>query len=270
MIMGQRTEPWSMEYIDLGDKITLTNSEINITLPRDPTIYPNPAGETWYIGYGNQLKPVLTSYAHAPDTWPTNATDLQVNFPGALPPEDTMVGAIPKSGSGVLPVPQPLNAVRINGLELNAAAQKFSGPWTEQMLLSWLPSTPSYDLTLSIRAVGRGEAQGSCSCDDDCESGMSCDEGSCYAINGSSDTQIGELVCSVKDDGEFSLSPDQVSDFLKSVQVDAVGYLLVVGRLTEGEITQMPDTLTHNGKRLSTAAIRTRGIDAIITRLERP
>ena len=270
VIMGPRSEPWSMEYIDLGDTISLTGPDFALDLPRDPTIYPTPAGETWYIGYGNQLKPVLTSYPHGSDTWPSTAATLEASFPGTLPPEDTMVGAIPSPGSGSLSIPQPLNSVRINGLELNEAAQQFKGPWTEQMLLSWLPSTPSADLTLSIRAIQRGEAQGSCVCDDDCSSGLSCNEGSCYAIHGSSDAQVGELVCSLKDDGEYSLSPSQVSDFLNAVQTDSVGYLLVIGRMAEDQISQVPDTLTHNGKRLSTAPIRTRGIDAIITRLEAP
>ena len=138
------------------------------------------------------------------------------------------------------------------------------------MLLSWQPSTPASELTLSIRAVERGEAQGSCVCDDDCESGLSCNEGACYSIHGSSDAQVGELVCSLKDDGEYALSPDQVSDFLEAVQTNSVGYLLVIGRVAESKIAEVPDTLTHNGKRLPTSPIRTRGIDAIITRLEAP
>ena len=57
--VGGRSYPGSMEYIDVGDHISLSNDTVQVTLDRDPVFYPRPAGESWYVGYGASLMPVL-------------------------------------------------------------------------------------------------------------------------------------------------------------------------------------------------------------------
>jgi hypothetical protein len=268
--IGGRSEPWSTEYIDLGDHIALTSETVSARLERDPTLYPDPAGETWYIGYGNALLPVLTDYPHRQDNWPQLASELQVSFSGTLPPKETMVGAIPYPASGTLSIPPAISSPAINGVDLEATSTSFDGPWESPLTVSWLPSTPSAPLILSIRAVGQGDAQGSCTCDADCGTGMGCLNNQCYSLQGSSDAQLGELVCTLQDNGSFSITPDMIAPLLEATQINTSGYLLVLARATEGTINELPDTLSYNGRRIPTAPMRTRGIDAIITRLEGP
>ena len=265
-LLTGRVEPYSVEYVDVGDHILLQSNDVSVKLARDPVIYPNPAGEIWYVGYGAALLPVLQNYPHAKDTWPTEKTDLAVSFPGTLPPSDTMVGAIPYPTTGTLPIPAAVTGVHINDVEVNEASTTFAGPWNEPMTIKWQPA--SHPLTVSVRALAQGEAQGSCSCDADCgSSGLVCKESQCLAAQGSSDAQIAEMVCTLSDDGEFTFSPDMMTTLVDG-SPQAVGYLLVISRIGESQIADPPDVLSHNGRRLKNAPIRTRGIDAIITRLE--
>ncbi|MEC7987389.1 MAG: hypothetical protein VX278_19630 [Myxococcota bacterium] len=264
--LGTRGEPFSVEYVDVGDRITLTNEEVSVRLNRDPSLYPKPAGETWYIGYGAALQPALTSYPHGADTWPAQAADLTLHFPGTLPPKDTMVGAIPYPVTDSLPIPHPLTNVQINGSSLSQSATSFTGPWSESLNLTWDPAPNASPLTVSIRLIGSGDAQGPCDCDADCSEGLVCQDTVCMPQHGASDQQLGELVCTLRDDGEFSIAPSMMAPLRG--EVEAAGALLIVSRVAESQISDPPSILTHNGKKLQNAPIRTRGIDAIITRLE--
>ena len=266
-VHGTRSAPSSTEYIDIGDHILLTGNHMRAKLNRDPVFYPDPAGETWYISYGEALYPVLQDYTHGHDTWPQQTEELQLSLPGTLPPKESMVGAIPYPVSGNLPIPAEIQSLAINGEGITATSRSFDGPWQEDMVLSWEPSTPTQALTLSIRLLGQGEAAGSCSCDADCGEGLSCLENQCYSVDGASDVQLAELVCTLKDDGSFSLASGSMAELLSQYQPH--GILMVVSRITEAEF-EVPDILSHNGKRLKHAPIRTRGVDAIMTRLEMP
>ena len=267
-IIGTRVAPGSVENIDVGDGIRLKGTKVDVTLPRDPLFYPKPAGDIWYIAYGENLSPVLQNYAHGNDTWPEQAEDLAVSMPGTLPPKETMVGAFPYPVTGYLPIPSSVEGLQINGSLVDEQAQSFVGPWTEDMVLTWAPASTAHPLTVSILLLGEGTSQGACVCDEDCGDGLSCRENECFATNGSSDMLLAEYVCTLSDDGSYTMSKGSVSELLN--KTNAKGALLVVSRVAQGEISDIPAVLSHNEKQLTHAPIRTRGIDAIMTRLELP
>lgn len=272
-IIGPRSYAGSTEYIDVGDQVLLSADGIEARLARDPVIYPRPAGESWYVGYGAQLTPSLIGYEAGLDSWKSGVT-LDVSFAGGLPPQYATVGAIPYPlENASMTLPTELSDVKVNGEVVRAPKHgedddpvRFSGPWTEAMEITWTPSDPPQQLTIAIRNVGSA-SEGACSCDDDCGSGFSCQDSECFGDDGSSGEQLGELLCTVADDGSFSISPADVEQLQNNTKVDWAGSILIVSRITEGEITT-PDVLTFNGKRIENGLVRTRAIDAIYTRVE--
>lgn len=277
-LIGPRSYAGSVEYVDVGDKLTLSADGLSAALPRDPVIYPRPAGESWYIGYGSKLNPSLIDYDKGLDNWRSGAS-LSIAFPGGLPPQYATVGAIPYplEGDAAMTLPDDLVDVQVNGEAVRAPQHgeeddlvRFAGPWTEAMEITWTPADSAQSLTISLRNVGKNpEGEGACSCDEDCGSGFSCTEEKCFGDDGSSGQQLGELVCTVADDGSFSISPEDVAQLKKQTESEGwSGSILVISRITEGEIT-IPDILTFNGKRMETEPVRTRAIDAIYTRLEK-
>ena len=96
---------------------------------------------------------------------------------------------------------------------------------------------------------------------------MICSENSCYVEKGATDDQKGELVCTLKDDGEYVLKSKSIRDFQKAVGNDTLGYLLVVSRMKTGDL-DVPDVYSHNGKKIPSAKVRWRTMDSILTRLE--
>jgi len=275
-VFGSRTSPGSVEYVDVGDSVRLLGETLDVRLPRDPVIYPRPAGEAWYVEYGAQLEPVLIDYLYGKDNWLSEAS-LVVSFPGGLPPQYATVGAIPYpllDGSMILPSDiLDLNvqgeAVRppVHGEEDDPV--RFAGPWNEPMEIIWTPAASPQNLTIAIRAVA-STPEGICICDDDCGAGFSCVDSACLGDDGSSAKQLGELVCTVADDGAFTLSPEDVKTFASQLNdAEWEGSILVVSRITQGTVT-VADVLTFNGKRIATGSVRTRAIDSIYTRLEVP
>jgi hypothetical protein len=267
---GQRSYPGSVEYVDVGDQVLLSGEDLSFRLPRDPVIYPRPAGEAWYVEYGSQLAPVLNGYEPGADNWRSGAS-LGVSFPGGLPPQYATVGAIPYPLSdGTMELPPDILDLQIGGEEVKAPSGdlRFHGPWEEAMELSWTPSDEGAPLTISLRALGYGE-EGPCDCSEDCGPGFFCEDGACLGEDGASWNQLGELVCTVEDDGSFSLAPSEAQVLVDQAGSDWAGSILVASRSTEGQL-QVPDVLTFNGKRISNGPVRTRGIDAIFTRVEVP
>lgn len=277
-IIGPRANAGSVEYVDVGDKITLSGNGIAAELPRDPVIYPRPAGEAWYVGYGAKLMPSLIDYDGGLDNWGTSAS-LSIAFPGGLPPDYATVGAIPYplASDATMALPADINDIQINGEAVRAPIHgeeddlvRFAGPWSEALEITWAADNASEPLTISIRNLGRNpEGEGECSCDEDCGEGFSCTEGQCFGADGSSAHQLGELVCTVADDGSFTISPEDVAQLKKQTELESwVGSILIISRITEGEL-EIPDILTFNGKRMKTEPVRTRAIDAVYTRLEK-
>ena len=264
-IIGPRSEASSTDYVDVGDSIRLRGETVDVSLQRDPTNYPRPAGEIWYVGYSAGLGPVLQNYAHGKDTWPTSATTLQVITQGGLPPEDSMIPAIPYGFIGELGIPASLENIAINGTSLDANSEAFT--WADSLQFTWTPSTNSGVVQIAIRYLGTGSAQDDCSCDEDCGEDLTCVDGGCMATEGSSDHQLAELVCTVADDGNFTLTSSMLPSDLTNI--DAQGWLLLLSRMEQKEITA-PDIISHNRKRLQNYGIRTRGIDTVVTRLEKP
>jgi hypothetical protein len=267
-IMSPRTEGYSTEYIDVGDTLLLQNENIYVSLPRDPNIYPRPAGENWFVGYGNQLLPVLKDYPHKADTWSESAQELQISFSGSLPPKDATVGAVPFPSQGSIQLPESLQNVQINGVTVDRNTTSFSGIGDNDFTLTWNVATEVTPLTLSIRALGKGESLGDCTCNEDCGTGMICNDNSCFVEKGATDDQRGELVCTLEDDGEFVLQNKQIQKLLQNTQADTLGYLLVVSRMKTGDL-EIPDVISHNGKRIPTKMVRWRTMDSILTRLEK-
>jgi hypothetical protein len=274
IVMGPRSSPGSVEYVDVGDTVRLKGGSLDVRLARDPVIYPRPAGKAWYVEYGAKLEPVLTDYSNGNDNWRSEAT-LSVTFPGGLPPQYATVGAIPfPLQDGSMTLPPDILDLTVQGEIVRAPLHgeeddpvRFAGPWASPMELTWTAADSPQNLTIAIRAVA-SIPEGNCICDDDCGAGFSCVESTCFGDDGSSAKQLGELVCTVADDGSFTLSPDDVKSFASQLNdADWAGSILVVSRINQGTIT-VPDVLTFNGKRISTGTIRTRAIDSIYTRLE--
>jgi hypothetical protein len=272
-IIGPRSYPGSTEYIDVGDQVRLSADGVQAILARDPVIYPRPAGESWFVGYGSTLTPSLIDYEAGLDNWKSGTT-LDISFPGGLPPQYATVGAIPYPLiNASMTLPTQLSDVMVNGEAVRAPQHgeeddpvRFAGPWAEAMEITWTPSDPPQPLTIAIRTVG-SVSEGDCSCDEDCGSGFSCQEAECFGDDGSSSEQLGELLCTVTDDGTFSISPADVEQLQNNTKEKLAGSILIVSRITEGEITT-PDVLSFNGKRIENGTVRTRAIDAIYTRLE--
>ena len=136
-IVSSRVEPSSVEYIDVGDAIVLQNEDIFVSLPREPKTYPRPAGESWFVGYGYELLPVLENYTHKSDTWSEEPQDVQLSFMGGLPPKEATVGAIPFPFESTIQLPESLQDVKINDQKLDAFSTVFAVEEEGDLHLNW-------------------------------------------------------------------------------------------------------------------------------------
>jgi hypothetical protein len=263
------------EFVDVGDHIALsTVGQVQVRLERDPSAHPRPAGESWYVGYGGVLLPALTDHEELPDTWRSEAT-WSIGFPGTVAPAEATFGAVPFPLSGaVIHLPPSLDDLSIGGRPVVAPAHgrddvRHPGPWTQSMDISWTPSTSLGDVTLAVRLHG-AESEGACGCQADCGPGFACESGQCMGKDGSGSAVLGELVCTLADDGKHTLRPEQLGPLLQLAQGGKVaGATLWAARINEGTAF-IPDVLTWNGRKVGINPVRVRASDIIITRLESP
>ena len=272
----ERSLPGSGELVDVGDRIDLrAGADLHVRLERDPSVYPRPAGDAWWLGYGGQLMADIQGHDLLPDTW-RSGTDLDVSFPGGITPESSTLGSVPAPAEGLtLRLPSAVEGLTLGGEAVRAPQHsdeaddvvRFAGPWSEPIELRWTPAEPAENLTLSLRVLAVG-VEAPCACEEDCGPGFTCEEGACVTDEGATWNQVGEVVCTVVDDGEFTLQPEQVAD-LGAWGAGSAGAMLLVSRISQGE-GEIPPILTWSGKRVDETTIRTRGIDTVVTRLEAP
>ncbi len=263
-----------MEYVDVGDHIALTDADGGrILLERDPSAHNRPAGESWYAGYGGRLMPVVRDHELLPDTWRSGA-DYTVSFPGSVAPPDSTIGTVPYPLlAAPLHFPSELTDLAINGQAVVApsagAELRFDGPWSGPMELSWTPAANPEPLTVVLRYIGWGD-EGSCDCNTTCGPGFTCREGLCVGEEGSGWHVLGELACTVADDGAFSLTPGMLATLDGNIDDnERAGVVLAMARLSEGTV-ELEDALTFNGKRVSITPARTRVADITWTRVSMP
>jgi hypothetical protein len=279
--------PFVSEYVDVGDAVTLTAGDgLVLSLPRDPARFPEPAGEAWYVGYGGAMGAVVQGHGDIPDSWRED-TAFTLGFPGGFPPDSATVGAIPLPMVGAeVRTPEPVADLAIGGQAVRPPHHgyndngvwvgedledpvRFEGPWDAPMELTWTPGARGDSLTLVVRILGYG-AEADCACGEDCGAGFSCDQGVCAPDEGSGWVAVGELACTVADDGAFSLTPALVRPLLQSAPGwERAGVALAVGRMVEGEAT-VPDVRSNAGRRIPITPVRTRMADLTWTRLEAP
>lgn len=279
--------PFVSEYVDVGDAVTLTADDgLVISLPRDPARFPEPAGEAWYVGYGVAMGAVVQGHPDLADTW-RGPADWTLGFPGGFPPASATVGAIPLPMVGAaVRTPAPVADLAIGGVAVRPPHHgyndsgvwvgddledpvRFGGPWSAPMVLTWTPGTEGDSLTVVVRLLGYG-AEADCACGEDCGPGFTCERGVCAPDEGSGWVAVGELACTVADDGEFALTPALVRPLLQSGPAwERAGVALAVGRMIEGEVT-VPDVRSNAGRRIPITPVRTRTADLTWTRLEAP
>ena len=81
---------------------------------------------------------------------------------------------------------------------------------------------------------------------------------------------LGELACTVADDGAFSLTPGMLATLDGNIDDnERAGVVLAMARLSEGTV-ELEDALTFNGKRVSITPARTRVADITWTRVSMP
>jgi hypothetical protein len=280
--------PGVSEYVDVGDRVAFTAADgTEIPLHRDPPRFPDPAGAAWYVGYGGLLGAVIQDHALLPDTW-RNSQTMSVGFPGGFPPETSTVGAIPmplttatvrfpEEVADLLiddtPLRPPHHGYNDAGVWVGDDAEdpvRFKGPWRSPLSLAWTPGESGESLTVVVRILGIG-GEGDCSCAEDCGAGFSCDNwGTCVPDEGSGWVSLGEVACTVADDGEFSLTPEHMAPLLDAVPGwERAGAAMAVGRINEATV-DVPDVRTAAGRRVTITPVRTRISDLTWTRLEAP
>lgn len=263
-----------VEYVDVGDHIALTDADGGrIVLERDPSAHNRPAGESWYAGYGGRLMPAVTDHELLPDTWRSDA-DYTVSFPGSVAPPDSTIGTIPYPllAPG-LHFPSALQDLALDGQPVRAPASdeqlRYTGPWAGPMELTWTPASSPEPLTVVLRYLGWGD-EGACDCNNVCGPGFTCKDGLCVGDEGSGWHVLGELACTVADDGSFSITPAMLATLDGNTNAgERAGVVLAMARLSEGSV-EVDDVLTYNGKRVSITPVRTRVADVVWTRLSMP
>ncbi len=263
-----------MEYVDVGDHIALTDADGGrVVLERDPSAHHRPAGESWYAGYGGRLHPVVQDHESLPDSWRSGA-EYSLSFPGTVAAPDSTLGAIPYPLEGVpIAFPTAVADLAIGGEAVRAPGAgedlRYPGPWTGPMELSWTPAAQPEQLTVVLRMIGWGD-EGSCDCNTGCGPGFDCKDGLCVGEDGAGWRVLGELACTVADDGDFAITPAMLSTLHDNIDAnERAGVVLAVARMSEGTVT-VPDVLTFNGKRVSITPVRTRISDIVWTRLSTP
>jgi len=269
------------EYVDVGDQVLFEGSEgASYRLRRDPIYHPRPGGESWYVGYGGNLQPVVESHEAYAGNWKSNG-EFQVSFPGTVAPEESTVGAVPYpmlSASFVFP--PSVEGLKIGDVEVRAPVHtegsdddvRFEGPWAGPMTLQWNQSGARTPLTVTLRYLGQG-VEGDCTCSDDCGAGFDCEvdtggAGVCVGQDGAGWDVQGEITCTVADDGEFSLSASDLAPL--DAQVQGEHAVLMVSRMVETRVEDVHDVRTSNGKRIPFAPLRVRVSDTVVTRLTTP
>jgi len=267
-----------VEGVDVGDSLQLGDT----WLPRDPAWYPRPAGEVWYVGYGAELGPAVMGHPVHPDTWFSDAS-VTLKAPGTVTPREATVGAIPYAWETELYFPPELSGVTVNGDEVRPPrhyydaegaydgvtedAVRFPGPFDQDITVGWEPEGST--VTIAVRVMGWG-VEDDCDCDAACGDGFTCEEGACVGDDGASWSVLGEVTCTVTDDGEFSLGPNHMRTLTDAVAPwEMAGAVLMVARMHEGQAT-VPPVRTANGKSVDINPIRTRTVDLVATRVEVP
>ncbi|MEC8424838.1 MAG: hypothetical protein VX000_13735, partial [Myxococcota bacterium] len=231
-------------------------------------------------------RPVVQDHPLVDDTWREDAI-LTLGFPGGFPPDSATVGAIPIPMAGAtVRTPEPVAALAIDGVVVRPPRHgydgdgvwvgediedpvRFEGPWSSPVELTWTPGLRGDSLTVVVRILGYG-AEADCACGEDCGPGFFCDRGVCAPEEGSGWVAVGELACTVADDGAFSLTPALVGPLLQSGPAwERAGVVLAVGRMIEGEVV-VPDVRSNGGRRIPITPVRTRMADLVWTRLEAP
>ena len=273
------------EYVDVGDRVRFsTDGVTHVSLERDPTAHPRPAGESWYVGYGQALLPLVQDHADLADTW-TPGGRWTLTFPGTVVPAESTLGAVPYPlTDGEVVLPDGVEGLSINGDIVRPPHHgysadgewtgeeddvRFVGPFVEPMVIGWTPSVTQGPLTITIRLLG-AMSEGSCGCESDCGDGFRCESGQCIGVDGSGANPLVELSCTADDDGEFVLHPEDLAGLWTATRWDDIrGATLSAGRMNEGR-AEMRDILTWNGKRVRSEGVRTRALDVLVTRLEWP
>ncbi len=262
-----------MEYVDVGDHIALTDaSGGRIVLERDPSAHIRPAGESWYAGYGGRLHPVIQDHELLDDTWRSGGT-YTLSFPGTVAPPDTTIGSIPYPLRGhELSFPADIEGLTVGGEAVKAPGAdelRFEGPWQQPMDIAWTSSQGQEPLTVVIRYLGWGD-EGSCDCNSACAPGFTCRDGLCVGEEGAGWRVLGELACTVSDDGAFTVTPSMLDTLNHYTDGNELaGTVMAVARQSEGTV-EVADALTFNGKRVSITPVRTRISDIVWTRLRAP
>jgi hypothetical protein len=274
-----------VEMVDVGDAVRLsTPGQTMVSLERDPPVHPRPAGESWYVGYGNQLSPVIQGHPDLPDTW-TPGADWRLSFPGTVAPPEATFGTIPYPlTDGNMHLPMPLEDAAINGAPVRAPNHgynragewtgedddvRYRGPFTEPMVLTWTPSPSQGDLTVVIHLLGEG-VESDCGCTADCEAGFECVDGGCMGVDGASWNVLAEVACTAADDGEFSIEPQALAGVWAQLDwADLAGATVSLARINESTVF-VPDVRTWNGKKVGIDPVRVRASDILVTRLEVP
>lgn len=257
--------PAVSEYVDVGDAITLTASDGDVLrLPRDPSSHPRPAGESFYASWGGQLMPALTDHPFHPDTWRSDSV-WGLSFPGTIVPPESSMGSVPYPLSGgTIRFPPDVSGLTLDDVPVRAPHHdydddglytgerdevRFPGPFERPVHLGWAPSATGEPLTVALRYLGAGDPD---------------------ALEGDGSVVLGELVCTVPDDGSFVLEPDALELLNLAVRPgDVEGAVLFVGRMVEDTIA-VPDVLSRDGLRIPFGPVRTRTLDLVVTRLDLP
>ncbi|MEZ4316723.1 MAG: hypothetical protein R3F61_04450 [Myxococcota bacterium] len=273
------------EYVDVGDHIALGSSDGQvIRLERDPSSHPRPAGESTFASWGGVLRPDLTGHAYLNDTWRPDSV-WSLTFPGTIVPPESSMGSVPYPLTGAsVRFPSAIDDLRIGGDPVRAPHHdydddgvytgerdevRFAGPFEQQMTVTWTPSGIGDPLTVTLRYLG-ALSLGFCTTDDDCDTGASCVDEECLPDDGDGSVVLGELTCTVVDDGLFALHPDDLA-FLDAavLPADRAGAVLLVGRMVEDTV-EIPDAMSRIGGRIPLSPVRTRLADVTVTRLDLP
>ena len=271
-----------VEGVDVGDHIAIgERGESAIRLARDPAWYPRPAGEVWYVGYGGLLGPAIVEHPLHPPTWFEGGTQ-SITFPGTVAPAEATVGAVPYPFAGEINFPPKLDQVSVDGELVRAPhhgydedgvydgvtedAVRFGSPFTDELSIGWEPA--GAPVTIAVRVLGSGMEEG-CDCSGDCGDGFTCEEGSCVFEDGAGWNVVGELTCTVEDDGEFTLGPQHLRSLTDAVAPwEIAGAVLIVARMEEGQVDGLRAVHTANGKAVDINPVRLRTVDLLATRVE--
>jgi len=264
------------EYVDVGDHIAFVQQDgSRIVLERSPSIHPRPAGESWYVSYGENLGPVVRDHPDLPDTW-LSGVSAELTFPGTISPADATVGSIPYPLQDAdVAFPTELAGLQIDGDDVRPPQHdwyydiedpvRFPGPWVGPSTLTWEPA--GEDLTVQFRLLGWGVEE-ECFETSDCESGFTCEDGSCTNPDGAQWNTLGSVTCTVEDTGEWTMTPEMLQSLRDNTRpFEVAGAVLVVARVSEGAV-DVPDVLTWSGGRVPISPVRTRVAEMVVTRVE--